>query len=1573
MKNRSLFCVGTLAFGLWVASCCNAYGQGCQGYFAPDRIEILGTSLGSDNIHISNAQPLPDIEWIPYSTNYHCGAAFVLDGGSFIMPVINSFDPSGCPQTDQLTFQPGWLNDGCKHTLTMRLYLRVNDSCQSTNPLPFVESNGIALWIDDPNTSEHETLISCSGGAPSCNDPSIGRPVSLATGRMHHAMVDLRIDGPLPIEFSRRYDSGLTDNGPVGYGWQHSYNMSLVELTNPNRRTLIDRNMRRISFNRAGTASGIPLWAPDSINHLTLTEGPVGTEPRWRVKNKNKTEWDFDVQGRLTKIVNRNGNSNTLVYDAPNSTVTITDSFGRSMTLTGSPHINTVTAGSRTVTYTYSGDDLTRVDFPDGSNVSYEYASHRMTFARDTLDHVIEAHEYDPSAPFRVHHTESDAGNYSYDLVYNANPTTTTVTNGRDVSTEFTIDSAKGVATDRTGGPGCSSCGDAGNRTQKEYDSHYNVINSIDGENTITHMTYDAQGNMLTRAEAYNPIPNPPTASRTTTYTYEPNFNLLKKISVPTVATGSLNDGCPSVRQNKTVEMDHDSHGNVLSELTKGCDGDDFISSLTSYTYDSHGQVLTIDGPRIDGDVTTYEYYADDDADVNKRGRLKRITNALDQQTNIASHDTARAPYDLFGNVRSVIDANDVETQYEYDGKDRVLEMRIKGPSLNKDIATQYHYDTVGNLDRTRSPMCVWTGAGCAFSFEYVYDTVNRLKEIHDAFGNKVVYMYDVEGNLTREDYRDSAGIIQKFTNFDYDEFNRIARVNFNNPPKPPQVNFPIGYQYQYFDDGNVQSEEDPLGHLTTFAYDGLKRRITQTQTVGNDNLTTTYGYDLHDNFASVQDPRGLVTSYTSNDMGWRRKTVSPDTGTTIYDYDDAGNLVGTFDANEIQVTRAYDTLNRPTTISYPNSALNVTNSYDSTSVTLGIGRRTGVTDPSGVSTFYYDRRGLLTSEQKTMGGLTYSSSYGRDKNGNLTEIRFPTSDGAVRQAKVNYGFDSADRVNLVTTQVNGVTSTIASGFQYKPFGPRTQLTFGNGLVDARSFDSRYRLGTWTLGSPPYLLNYTHTFDDDSNLLMRSDGVDSYYNRTFAYDEIHRLTNAAGWWCTEPTCAVCPGNKTYTYDNNGNRTCKGEQGQITNYSYPSNSNKLASSAGDEPASYSYDADGNVTGYGAHTYQYSQANRLATVNNGAIATYTYDGSNRRAIKSALGTTTYYFYDPMGRLMTELVPGVAGGTTEGKDYLYLDDAPIARLDWSVTEQTLGDVLETYKSSSNAHLDWTAYDPGGSSYTYVVRRKEMVDPDDKTFNGAAPIATVTGPLKVYDDPLLTNLTHYDYVVFKTVAANALFYYHTDHLGTPIAMTEGSPVFVWRGEPRPFGDMQNPLFPNNLRFPGQYFDAETGLHQNWFRDYAPKTGRYAEADPIGLDGGVNPYVYGSADPINSIDPMGLEDQCVYPKPDCKAAAAECVAQCKYWIERSKTGYWDFINCFNDCMKDAGCERNHDPWPKRPPLWLPLPRLMLPAPPPEPVPVPALPPIVPRLVPVLPLLPIFSPCIYLPELCPNAPPLGLS
>ena len=103
--------------------------------------------------------------------------------------------------------------------------------------------------------------------------------------------------------------------------------------------------------------------------------------------------------------------------------------------------------------------------------------------------------------------------------------------------------------------------------------------------------------------------------------------------------------------------------------------------------------------------------------------------------------------------------------------------------------------------------------------------------------------------------------------------------------------------------------------------------------------------------------------------------------------------------------------------------------------------------------------------------------------------------------------------------------------------------------------------------------------------------------------------------------------------------------------------------------------------------------------------------------------------------------------------------------------------------------------------------------------------------------------------------FYYHNDHAGTPQRMTDVDGNVVWSAEHFAFGYAQVHVgkVENPLRFKGQYFDVETGLHYNRFRYYSPTLGRYVSVDPVGLVGGHNLYVYANNDPINRTDPLGL------------------------------------------------------------------------------------------------------------------------
>ena len=147
---------------------------------------------------------------------------------------------------------------------------------------------------------------------------------------------------------------------------------------------------------------------------------------------------------------------------------------------------------------------------------------------------------------------------------------------------------------------------------------------------------------------------------------------------------------------------------------------------------------------------------------------------------------------------------------------------------------------------------------------------------------------------------------------------------------------------------------------------------------------------------------------------------------------------------------------------------------------------------------------------------------------------------------------------------------------------------------------------------------------------------------------------------------------------------------------------------------------------------------------------------------------------------------------------------------------------------------------------------------------------------------------------------YVTADQLNTPRAVTDQSATLEWSWTSDPFGNGQpTGSLTYNLRFPGQYYDAETGHSYNYFRDYDPATGRFIESDPIGLNGGINTYTYASANPLEFSDSSGQDDGIVLPNlldPAMWSAAASAA-------ERTPTVTDPFIpipGTDNYCPKDC-------------------------------------------------------------------------
>ena len=335
---------------------------------------------------------------------------------------------------------------------------------------------------------------------------------------------------------------------------------------------------------------------------------------------------------------------------------------------------------------------------------------------------------------------------------------------------------------------------------------------------------------------------------------------------------------------------------------------------------------------------------------------------------------------------------------------------------------------------------------------------------------------------------------------------------------------------------------------------------------------------------------------YAYDDFGRVVSQTSPVTGTTTYVYDAGGNLTSMTDANGATATRAYDALGRVTAANFVRPPRDpetpATWSYDDAgAIPFGRGRLASMTDQSGAAAYRYERRGLLASELKTIGSQTFTTTFQYDALGDRTAVRYPSG------RTVTWSFDRAGR----PLSAAAGAATLVSSSSYLPFGPATEVVFGNGTIRQTTYDNRYRIQTNLLsrsGEP--VASYQYHLDSAGNVTGIDDLIDPLFSRSFAYDDLHRLTaaNSEGLW----------GNGSYTYDAMGNILTQALAGRAANFFYDGTTPRLLSAGGREVI---YDAAGNEQRVGSDGMSYTASNRLARWND---ISYTYDARGVRTITS-----------------------------------------------------------------------------------------------------------------------------------------------------------------------------------------------------------------------------------------------------------------------------------------------------------------------------------------------------------------------
>ncbi|MGB2698349.1 MAG: RHS repeat-associated core domain-containing protein [Candidatus Zixiibacteriota bacterium] len=1346
----------------------------------------------------------------------------------------------------------------------------------------------------------------CGGGY------SLG--ANVVNGNLMLTRTDFSIPGiGFTLEITFTYSSGSFFNGRYGFGWQLNHNLRYVTNSINDNIIVVKEDDRTDIFGEDSAGSYKPTYgvrdslAQDSVGYVLTTK--YGTKYRF-----NSPDHHY-----VTQVEDLNGNSLTYTYNVDKQLNTITDACGREIQLTYTDNKLSSIADwdGNTFQYEYDGDELIKVTNPLGDTTRYEYSADSChdiilvtggcgndrhitynsdfqvdsittccgtkTFSYDRENRkttVIDANShstvYTYDDKYRVvqiqdalggttgwnwdeeynRTSETDANSHTTAYYHDSKGNITQVTDAQGHITQYTYDLRFSGVTSET---------DALSRiTTYEYDSHGNLLSETNPLNHTITYEYDSNGQMTSRTDARD---------NTTTYEYDDCGNLILTTDPLLYPTFSTYD----TLGNKTSETDANLHTtefqyDALNRLTqiedpKGC--------ITSYGYDAcDNKTSETDG---NNNTTTYEYDA--------LNRLITITNAIYYQTNFE--------YDSVGNKTSETDCNNYTTTYEYDALNRLVTVTDA-----KTCVTSYEYDAVGNM--------ISETDGNSHTTTYEYDEINRLILSESHSGCLTTYYYDAVGN-------DSLVIDAKgnCTYYEYDDADRLIEINrkvndcvdgidgddavtdyeYDANGNRTAVTDPNGNrtEYQYDERNNLIKEINPVDDSTLYEYDCVGNPVLEIRPNGN---VITYDYDENDRLINVSDLLGQVAGYTYDCVGNRLTETDANNHTTTYEYDElsrldyvtdpmgemtdyyydcVGNLLTLTDRNGNQTSYEYDEVNRR--ISTTDELSNVTEyEYDC------VGNQIQITDANGNATSYeYDPLNRLITEtyaDNTTRQFDYdcmNMTARTDQLGNLTyyeydDLYYLTKRDYPDANDDQFTYDKGGRMLMATN----LHSTVS--FDYDA-ADRMTHTSQNGYSIGYSYNTSSNVRTI------YYPSYTQVFEY-RDVRDRLTDVSEYGMGTVAqyvYDNANRLLS-----------------KTYS------------NGTVTSYHYNANDwmDSLTHTQGATLIAgfaYDFDKEGNrkysrnllpfvdtLVCTHSEDYEYDDIYRLLDFKTGKLV-----GGN---ISDTMRIRTWTL-DPVGNWDQFSIDSADFENTPNQMNEYDDPStvncqpPNPGDDDSTKADDFMDSLATpgpdgYNFAHNCNGNLIDDDINTYEYDYENRLIRVIRKSDGDTLGEYrydalgrriekdTAGVTTGYLydgdRVIEERIGGSLeaeyVYGDWIdeVLTMDRTDTTYYYHTNSLGSIIALTNTSGKVVERYSYDAYGEVSimdsvgtpvpNSAVDNPYMFTARRYDTETELYYYRARYYNHERGRFLQRDPLGYTDVMNLYEYANSNPIIFLDSKGKQ-----------------------------------------------------------------------------------------------------------------------